>query len=106
MPKANRSQTRFQVNLAVDGGDTLVDSEGNARSLLADGELRASNGFAHVVDGVLFPPDLFTLAWSANGVGASFEGVFDIFLAALARTGLGPTLSGVDGLYTVCMSCR
>lgn len=89
------------MNLAVEGGDTLVDSEGNARSLLVDGELRASNGYAHVVDGVLFPPDLLTLAESANGEGGSFEGVFDIFLAGVARTGLGPTLSGVGGLYTV-----
>lgn len=80
-------------------GDTLTDGEGNTRSLVGD-ELRASNGYAHPVDGVLFPPDLLTLATNVNAEGGSFEGVFDIFLAAVARTGLGGTLSGVNGLYT------
>ncbi|CAN0395399.1 unnamed protein product, partial [Ectocarpus sp. 8 AP-2014] len=46
-------------------------------------------------------PDLLTLATNVNAEGGSFEGVFDIFLAGVARTGLGGTLSGVNGLYTV-----
>ena len=77
-----------------------MDGEGNARSVVGE-EMRASNGYAYVVDGVLFPPDLVTLAESVNARGGSFEGVFDIFLAAVRRTGLFRTLSGVEGLYTV-----
>lgn len=93
-----RSQT--QVTLDVEADGSLVDGEGNARSLVGE-ELRASNGFAHAVDGVLFPPDLLTLAESKNAEGGAFEGVFGIFLAGVARTGLAPVLSGVNGLYTV-----
>lgn len=78
----------------------LVDGENNTRSIVGE-ELRASNGYAHVVDGVLFPADLLTLATSVNAVNGSFEGVFDIFLAGMARTGLGGALSGVNGLFTV-----
>ncbi|CAN0124164.1 unnamed protein product [Ectocarpus sp. 4 AP-2014] len=96
---ATEFYTVLKVNLEVNG-DTLTDGEGNTRSLVGD-ELRASNGYAHPVDGVLFPPDLLTLATNVNAEGGSFEGVFDIFLAGVARTGLGGTLSGVNGLYTV-----
>ncbi|CAN0040563.1 unnamed protein product, partial [Hapterophycus canaliculatus] len=92
--------TLLKVNLDVEEGGNLVDGEGNSRSIVGD-ELRASNGYAHVVDGVLFPADLLTLATNVNAEGGSFEGVFDIFLAGVARTGLGGALSGVNGLYTV-----
>lgn len=77
-----------------------MDAEGNSRNLVGD-ELKASNGFAHAIDGVLFPPNLFMLAESANAVNGSFEGVFDIFLAGVERLGLNTTLSALSGLYTV-----
>lgn len=81
--------------------DTLLDAEGNSRSLIGD-ELRASNGYAHAIDGVLLPPNLLTLTNSSNAEGGSFEGVFDIFLAGVERLRLEDELSGLDGLYTVC----
>lgn len=89
-----------QVTLDVERNGTLVDGEGNARDVVGE-ELRASNGYAHAVDGVLFPPDLLSLAQDLNAEGGSFEGVFDIFLAGVTRTGLEPLLTGVNGLYTV-----
>ncbi|CAM9126218.1 unnamed protein product [Scytosiphon promiscuus] len=92
--------TLLKVNLDVEEGGTLVDGEGNSRSIVGE-ELRASNGYAHVIDGVLFPADLLTLATNVNAKNGSFEGVFDIFLAGVTRTGLGGALSGVNGLYTV-----
>lgn len=91
----------MQVNLEVEEG-TLVDAEGNSRSLVGD-ELRANNGYAHAIDGVLFPPNLHSLTNSSNAAGGSFEGVFDIFLAGVERLGLDDTLSGLNGLFTVCV---
>lgn len=79
---------------------SLIDGEGNVRSLEGD-QLLANNGYAHAVDGVLFPADLVTLATNVNAKGASFEGVFDIFLSALERAGLESALSGIKGPYTV-----
>lgn len=90
---------RMQDNLEVEEG-TLVDAEGNSRSLVGD-ELRANNGYAHAIDGVLFPPNLLSLATSSNAEGGSFEGVFDIFLAGVERLRLEDRLSGLNGLYTV-----
>eukprot|EP00903_Cladosiphon_okamuranus_P012606 g11796.t2 len=92
--------TVLKVTLDVERDGTLVDGEGNAREVVGE-ELRANNGYAHAVDGVLYPPDLLSLAHNVNAEGGSFEGVFDIFLAGVARTGLEPMLTGVDGLYTV-----
>lgn len=88
-----------QVILTVEDG-VLVDGEGNSTSLVGD-ELRAKNGYAHAVDGVLFPADLITLTENMNAPDASFEGVFDIFLAGVKRAGLEDALSGVTGPYTV-----
>ena len=85
----------------VDG--TLVDREGNGRSVVGE-ELRANNGYAHAIDGVLFPHHLLSLAEDVNAEGGSFEGVFDIFLVGLRRTGLEPLLSGINGLYTVSLA--
>lgn len=78
----------------------LVDGESNTRLIVGE-EIAANNGYAHVVDGVLFPADLITLAQDMNAVNASFEGVFDIFLAGVQRAGLGAALSGINGPYTV-----
>lgn len=90
-----------KVNLEVENG-TLLDTEGGSSALIGE-ELKASNGYAHAVDGVLFPPNVLSLANSSNSEGGSFEGVFDIFLSAVERSGLEAKLSGLDGLYTVCM---
>lgn len=81
------------------GGD-LIDGEGNARQLEGI-EMRASNGYVYVIDGVLFPADLVTMVENINAPGGSFVAVFDIFLAGVERAGLQDALSGVNGPYTV-----
>lgn len=92
----------LQVTLLVDDG-VLVDGEGGSSSLLGD-QLLANNGYAHAVDGVLFPADLVTMTENINAKGGSFEGVFDIFLAGLERANLSASISGLNGPYTV--SCN
>lgn len=89
------------MNLEVDGG-VLVDGEGNTRELEGT-EMLCSNGYIHALDGVLFPADLVSAVENVNGVGASFEGVFDIFLAGVQRAGLEDALSGINGPYTASL---
>lgn len=90
------------MNLEVKDGD-LIDGEGNTRQVVG-ADILASNGYAHAINGVLFPADLVTMLESSNAAGGSFEGVFGIFLAGLERAGLSEALSGTNGPYTVSKS--
>lgn len=93
--------TALNIDLRTQGA-VLVDSLGE-RSNIVEADVACSNGYLHVVDGVLMPPDLMTSLSTYNAKGGPYEGVFDVLQTSLDLTNMSRELSGLKGPYTVSL---
>lgn len=86
-------------------GSVLVDSQ-NHSSNIVEPDVQCSNGYLHIVDSVLMPPDLITSLVSYNAEGGPYEGLFDTLLRCLVWTNITDLLTGLSGPYTVSIEMR